>query len=128
MYSVAPVSPFVTSESAMLFGNFLIFMKPTPSFFIHSFSYLVSSPFGCFPLRMFSLLNRTSVSLDSSSLFYLFYPLSALGRPTLFPLPGVVAKAIFGEFGDEVLLGTAVISLAVCVLSVVISFYAPSLL
>ena len=30
---------------------------------------------------------------------------SALGRPTLFPLPGFVAKAIFGEFGDEVLLG-----------------------
>ena len=28
-----------------------------------------------------------------------------MGRPTLFPLPGIVAQAIFGEFGDEVLLG-----------------------
>ena len=31
---------------------------------------------------------------------------SALGRPTLFPLPGIVAQAIFGEFGDEVVLGS----------------------
>jgi len=30
---------------------------------------------------------------------------SVLGRPTFFPLPAIVAKGIFGEFGDEVLLG-----------------------
>lgn len=29
----------------------------------------------------------------------------ALGRPTIFPMPGFVAKGIFGEMGDAILLG-----------------------
>lgn len=29
----------------------------------------------------------------------------ALGRPTIFPLPELVAKLVFGEMGEELLLG-----------------------
>ena len=54
------------------------------------------------PFLLHSILFYLIVLIYSSNYLDLF---SALGRPTLFPLPGVVAKAIFGEFGDEVLLG-----------------------
>jgi uncharacterized protein len=30
---------------------------------------------------------------------------SALGRPTLFPLPEVIGRIIFGQFGEETILG-----------------------
>jgi hypothetical protein len=77
------------------------------------------SPFLHLP-HFFSFVNLSFSSLSSRLPISPFSPASsALGRPTLFPLPGVVAKAIFGEFGDEVLLGNVIVILVLLFVSLV---------
>lgn len=46
-----------------------------------------------------------SVELTISPQFVMHTLDRAISRPTIFPLPGIVASLIFGQMGEEMLLG-----------------------
>ena len=87
---------FLTSFQKNYSSLFLLFMF---FFDVHLFIFY-------FLFFIFYFLFIFSFIIHHSFLIIAIFSIcSALGRPTLFPLPSIVAQAIFGEFGDEVLLG-----------------------